>query len=164
MSTRAQIGFYDDAVLRERPVAIVYQHSDGYPTGNGGVVGKLVNTCVGIIEQRGGFDPAYLAAQTLFRLIGDYDGGASGLGFGIDNVLHSDTRFFYAVTSEGVHVFDARDLEDAHLNDLSEKEEMFFTAWVDDKERLTIEAKIKDLNARLQNLFLRRASVARRKP
>jgi hypothetical protein len=160
MSTRAQIAFMDGNDV----VALVYQHSDGYPTGAGGVVGKLIEICVPLIKQRGLFDPAYLAAQTLHRLIQNCDYGQSGLGFGIDNVLHGDTRFLYTVNSEGVTVYDARILDADSLDNLAEHTPMFFTAWVDDEKRRKVEAEIRDTEARLNKLHLERASLARRKP
>jgi hypothetical protein len=164
MSTRAQIGFYDSNDLSVRPDALVYQHSDGHPTGSGGMVSKLIDICVPLIKQRGTYDSTYLAAQTLYRLIDQYDRGVSGLGFGIDLGLHGDTRFYYAVTSDGVYVFDARTLDDDDLDNLSETSPMFFTAWVDDEKRRTVEKDIAELEARLKNLYLNRESIKRRVP
>lgn len=160
MSTRAQIAFMDG----DRVMAMLYQHCDGYPTGKGGVVSKLIDICVPLIKQRGMFDPCYLAAQTLYRLIDQNDRGVSGLGFGIDNDLHGDTRFVYAVSDEGVTVYDARTMDASALNDLSSHDSMFFTAWVDDERRRKVEAEIAEVEARLAQLHNERASIKRRKP
>lgn len=163
MSTRAQIGFYDESYVA--PIAVIYQHSDGYPTSKeAGVVRALIDICVPLIEQRGSYDPCYLAAQTLFRLIARHDAGASGLGFGIDQNLHSDTRFFYAVTSEGVAVYDARNMLTESLKKLSDYEPMFFTSWKQDERRRKVEKEIEDLEARLRNLYNERKSVEMAKP
>lgn len=169
MSTRAQIGFYEDeenlgkGLGQKLPVAVLYQHSDGYPTSKeGGVVRSLIDICVPLVEQRGSYDVEYLAAQTLFRLVARHDAGASGLGFGISDHLHGDTRFYYAVTPEGVHVFDARTLN--HLEDVDVLNEMFFTSWKQDERRRKVEKEIEDLEARLRNLYNERKSVALSKP
>jgi hypothetical protein len=165
MSTRAQIGFYDGSDLTTRPVALLYQHSDGYPTSKeAGVVRTLLNICVPIIEQRGSYDPEYLAAQTLFRLIAQYDSGASGLGFGIGNALHGDIRFYYAVTEFGVAVYDARNMVDATLDHLTDFEPMFFTSWKNDEKRRKVEKEIEDLEARLKDLYNQRKSVQLSRP
>ena len=166
MSTRAQIGFYErESGLESRPIALIYQHSDGYPSSReAGVVRTLIDIFPPLIEQRGSYDPSYLAAQTLYRLIDRYDKGESGLGFGLDNELHGDTRFYYAVVSQGVYVFDARDLIDRQLDDLSEVKPMFFTSWRHDEERRNIEQQIEELQARLNNLNLAKQSIACRQP
>lgn len=165
MSTRAQIGFYEDSVLTTRPVALLYQHSDGYPTSKeAGVVRTLLDICVPLIEQRGSYDPEYLAAQTLFRLIAQYDSGASGLGFGIGNALHGDVRFYYAVTEYGVYVYDARNMTDESLNNLSDLEPMFFTSWKNDEKRRKVEKEIENLEARLKDLYNQRKSVQVARP
>jgi len=160
MSTRAQIAFMDEGEVG----ALLYQHSDGYPTGAGGVVGKLISICPALIKQRGMFDPCYLAAQTLHRLIQGHDGGQSGLGFGIDTALHGDTRFLYVVTEDGVTVYDARVMDEGSLAKLADYAPMFFTAWVDDERRLKVEADIQDMEVRLSKLYLERQSIIRRKP
>lgn len=160
MSTRAQIAFADGFGV----VGLIYQHSDGYPTGKGGVVSKLIEICVPIIKQRGFYDPAYLAAQTLHRLIDQYDLGSSGLGYGIDHDLHGDTRFLYVVNDKGVYVYDARTLDSASLTHLADYTPMFFTAWVDDERRRKVETEITELESRLKRLHGERESIKRRKP
>ena len=163
MSTRAQIGFYDSSDFGLGPTAIVYQHSDGYPTSkDGGVVKTLMRICPPLIEKRGAYDEEYLAAQTLYRLIFQHDEGASGLGFGISRTLHADTRFYYAVTPEGVYTFDARGLDD--LNDVKAGAEMFFTSWAHDEKRRKVEKEIGELESRLKDLYNQRESVKRGQP
>lgn len=169
MSTRAQIGFYSDESNIQKglgnalPVAILYQHSDGYPTSKeGGVVRSLIDICVPLIDQRGSYDAEYLAAQTLYQLIDRFDRGVSGLGFGIYDRLQGDTRFYYAVTPEGVHVFDARTLDG--LEDVDVLNEMFFKSWAQDDRRRKVESEIEDLEARLKDLYNERKSVAMAKP
>jgi hypothetical protein len=145
MSTRAQIGFYstEEAVDGKLPEALIYRHSDGYPTGAGAVVPELVDVVPAVVAQRGMYDPEYLAAQTLYRMIQAYDGGASCLGYGISGSLHGDLRFYYAVTPEGVHVFDARDM--VTFKHLNRSRAMFFTSWSEPERRRKVEKELKEL-------------------
>jgi len=162
MSTRAQIGIYTDRELTTRPDALLYQHNDGYPTGSGGLVGKLIELGGSIIKTRGCFDAPYFAAQLLYHLIGQYDRGESGLGFAIDNVLLSDIRFYYAVTEYGIYVFDAREMTDGHLNNLWARKYMFFTAWKHDEELRAIDKEIRETTEKLSKLTLQKESIKRR--
>ena len=144
MSTRAQIGFYaDDNVDQITPDALIYRHSDGYPTGGSGVVPFLIEAVPAIVNARGCYDTEYLAAQVLYRFIQTHDQGQSCLGYGISNDLHADIRFYYAVTPEGVYVFDARTITE--FADVDTANAMFFSSWVDDERRRKIEAELKVL-------------------
>lgn len=145
MSTRAQIGIYEDTDLKAKPVSIIYRHSDGYPTGNGAVLPDLVQFVSEIMEKRGHYDAEYLGAQLLYRFIENHDCGVSGTGYGVSNALHGDIRFYYAVTPEGVHVFDARDL--TSLSKLPK--EMFFTAWVEPERVRAVEKELSELAAKV---------------
>lgn len=141
MSTRAQIGIYEDNDIKAKPVSIIYRHSDGYPTGAGAVMPDLVQYVSEIVEKRGSYDAEYLGAQLLYKFIEGLDCGVSGLGYGVSNELHGDIRFYYAVTPEGVHVFDAREI--ANVNKLPKK--MFFTVWIEPERVRAVEKELSEL-------------------
>jgi len=141
MSTRAQIGIYEVNDLKSKPVTIIYRHSDGYPTGAGAVMPDLVQFVSEIVEKRGSYDAEYLGAQLVYRFIENHDCGVSGNGYGVSNDLHGDIRFYYAVTPEGVHVFDARDLR----NVAKLPKPMFFTAWVEPERVRAVEKELSEL-------------------
>jgi hypothetical protein len=145
MSTRAQIGIYEVNDLKSKPVTIIYRHSDGHPTGAGAVMPDLVQFVSEIVEKRGTYDPEYLAAQLLYRFIENHDCGVSGLGYGVSNELHGDIRFYYAVTPEGVHVFDARDLTSV----TKLPKQMFFTAWIEPERVRVVEKELSELGVKV---------------
>lgn len=156
-TTRAQIGFYANAILNERPVAVVTQQRNGHPTGSAGVVGYLIDAIGTPLPVPARYDAAKLAAHVLHRFASQDPMN----GFAIDSELHDDTRFYYAVTPIGVTVFDARKLTPDLLNDLSGHAPMFFTSWSEDERRRKIEAQITDLEGKLKGLYLNRESVRR---
>lgn len=162
--TRAQIGFYES--LDERPVAILYQHADGYPTGRHGLVGKLLDICNPLKQARGFYSAEYLAARTLVALMARHDIEIGDLncvtGFGISSELHADTRFYYALTDDGIHVYDARTLTDTDLNRLEQVKSMFFTAWTAGEERRALEKEISRTEQSLGKLKLELESLKRR--
>jgi hypothetical protein len=145
MSTRAQIGIYEGNDLKAKPVAIIYRHIDGYPTGTGAVMPDLVPFVSEIVEQRGSYDAEYLVAQLIYRFIENHDCGISGMGYGVSSELHDDIRFYYAVTPEGVHVFDARGL--TQVKKLPK--EMFFTAWIEPERVRKVEKELLELGAQV---------------
>ena len=146
MSTRAQIGIYEDEDLKSKPVAMIYRHSDGYPTGDGAVMPTLLQIVPEIVKKHGSYDAEYLGAQLVYRLIENHDCGVSGLGYGIGGTLHGDIRFYYAVTPEGVHVFDARELQ--QVNRLPKR--MFFTPWGEPEKVKTLQKELSDLATQFQ--------------
>ena len=167
MSTRCQIGFHES--LRQAPEAIIYQHSDGHPTGKHGMVGQLLEVCNSLMKARGYYDAEYLAARTLVKLAMQYDKdtgeqvGNGVLGYGISSTLHGDTRFYYALTEEGITVYDARTLTTDDLDNLGNKAEMmFFTAWEKGEERRELEKEISATDAALKSMKLRLESLKRR--
>lgn len=145
MSTRAQIGIYESIDLKQAPIALIYRHQDGFPTGNGGVCPALAAIVPAIAGRRGHYDAPYLAAQLLHTLIQQHDGGSSGLGYGLDHHLHGDIRFYYAVTPAGMHCFDARNVSD--LSELGKP--MFFSAWTEPERVRAIEEDIRVLEDQL---------------
>ena len=60
MSTRSTTHFTDGDV--EKPVAIIYRHSDGYPEGAGVDIHKFLDEC-GKLDDPRFSDPCYLAAK-----------------------------------------------------------------------------------------------------
>ncbi len=127
MSTRCQIGFYpnEDTDLN-KPEALLYRHSDGYPKG---VVPDILPFLNFFQTERGIADIEYCSARLLQYLCNEYDGNsvkdmlemqAMGLGKGIDtkvNVLtgtlghgiskqfHWDIEYFYAITPTSLRVY-----------------------------------------------------------
>jgi hypothetical protein len=126
MSTRCQIGFYEEKpeVVDAQATgaeAVIYQHSDGYPgsvDGNeSGVLSELIPYLRSFIKDRG-WDVSYMAARTLAHLINVYDqylikAGYDEFqftGFGIDNLrdhpIHGDIEYYYVVRPGGVDVYE----------------------------------------------------------
>lgn len=146
MSTRAQIGIYEDNDMKAKPVSIIYRHIDGYPTGDGSVMPDLVQFVSEIVGKRGSYDPEYLAAQLVYRFIEAHDCGVSGTGYGVSQELHGDIRFYYAVTPEGVHVFDAREL----TNVTKLPKPIFFTSWIEPERVRKVEKELSELTSQVR--------------
>jgi len=163
MGTKAQIGFHE--TLADRPVAILTQHNDGHPTGKSGVMSELMEICPSLLKRYGFYEPAYLAARTLvmlaLRLDERKEDPHNVWGYTVGAELRDATRFYYAVTKEGVHVYDARGMVDEDLGKLEDIEEMFFTAWVNDDERRELEKEIATTDASLKAMKLRLESLKR---
>ena len=105
-------------------VALIYQHSDGYPQG---VLPSIVPFVRHFLAIRG-FDSEYLAARLLQHLANEYDRGMDEfwakspegrgpnrerevLGFGISKSLHGDIRWFYAITPSALWVYEREYVE-----------------------------------------------------
>lgn len=134
MSTRCQIGFYptkkDAQKDKNNWVALLYRHSDGYPTET---LADLIDFCRFFQQKRGMHDLEYCAARALIFLMYsqncllEYSSRSSIsfsgsetidhyshwdsrseflremgiLGYGISHTFHSDLEYFYAVTGDG---------------------------------------------------------------
>lgn len=138
MSTRCQIGIYDgnDQPL-EKFEALLYRHSDGYPSG---VLPDIMPFLAWWSKGRGMSDTEYVSARLMQYLCNKYDGNdikfkmdfvgydekrkqiaqkeidtiaefTGELGHGICKQFHWDIEYFYAITPEGVVVFDVEDME-----------------------------------------------------
>jgi len=129
MSTRAHIAVYplgvsmaqlldeDDKLMNRKWEALLYVHSDGYPTS---LLKQVWDFHQFFSDQRffvqeDGYDGAYFAARLIQRLTNEYD-KASRMsppryllsGFGVTRVMYGDFDWFYAVTQDGVAVFHRR--------------------------------------------------------
>lgn len=115
MSTRAQIGFYRNQNQNLSDFeALIYQHSDGYPDSENGVIANLAPFLRKFHRIRGLSDIEYASARTLQHLMnGDdelmieysqnYKETPYGLlGYGISNQFHGDIEYLYAVYSTGM--------------------------------------------------------------
>lgn len=101
MSTRCQIGFYDNpASSLDDPAALIYRHSDGYPQGEHGVLATLVPLVQTYFIRRGFYDAEYMAAFVLSAWNKD-----SVIDYGITQNLHEDIEYYYAVSSNKVKVY-----------------------------------------------------------
>jgi hypothetical protein len=123
MSTRCQIGFYEKSTIDiNRPDALIYKHSDGYPDGEAGMLITLVPMLKDFNKQRGLSDTEYAAAWILFGLIQNTVNHFQDkkiyktpveerywryLGFGVcsDGIFHGDIEFYYAVTPEKLYIY-----------------------------------------------------------
>lgn len=122
MSTRCQIGFYGGAkVVIGKPEALVYRHSDGYPSG---VLPDIMPFLAWWAKGRGISDIEYVSARLLQYLCNEYDGRGSQwaseeekasvkqftgtLGHGISANFHGDIEYVYAIHAEGVRVYEVR--------------------------------------------------------
>lgn len=131
MSTRCQIGFYEE---KEKDLtkweALIYRHSDGYPgTANGketGVLADIVPFLRWWAKGRGLGDLEYCSARLLQYLCNKYDKFMDAfeaqrnidivvteksrfigtLGHGICNGFHGDIEYFYAIYPNRLEVYD----------------------------------------------------------
>lgn len=119
MSTRCQIGFYEESVTDLKDwTGLIYRHSDGYPgTENGSEYGVLADI-VPFLKQFGRKgDAEYTGARLLQYLCNEYDKGGyensfgekgltGVLGHGISKVWHGDLEYYYAVYKDRVDVYE----------------------------------------------------------
>lgn len=132
MSTRCQIGFYESPESPlEKPEALLYRHSDGYPSA---VLPDIMPFLEWWSKGRGISDLEYCSARLLQYLCNQYDGHSlefnsemrnkmlfghdtskededtkrfTGIyGHGICNSFHGDIEYYYAITEQGVVVFE----------------------------------------------------------
>ena len=129
MSTRSQIGFYDNAKTKvSEPDLLIYRHSDGYPgTADGkeyGVLADIIPFLKSFRQYRGN-DTEYCGAQLLHHLMKGYDESTERMrkqypkSFGSDSApsytghgicahrnFHGDIEYYYAVYPDEVRVFE----------------------------------------------------------
>lgn len=122
MSTRCQIAVYDDGKALEDYEALLYRHSDGYPSG---VLPDIMPFLSWWSKGRGIVDTEYVAARLLQYLCNRHDEQTKEaakvyehvkheyhvdftgtLGHGICKVFHWDIKYFYAITPQGVGVYE----------------------------------------------------------
>lgn len=111
MSTRCHVGFYASAEQPlDKPSALIYRHSDGYPDTEHGVLAALVPWAKDFNKRRGLSDAEYAAARGLVALMRKADLLDDVLGYGIcgDHSLHGDHEYFYRVDPTGITVFERR--------------------------------------------------------
>lgn len=121
VSTRAHIAIYplgvsmaqlldeEDKLVNRKWEALLYVHSNGYPTR----LLRQVKDFHHRFTEPEGYDGAYFAARLIQHLANKYDEGMkkyeysrySLYGFGITRVMVGDFSWFYAVTQDGVVVF-----------------------------------------------------------
>jgi hypothetical protein len=108
MSTRCQVGFYEtpDAPL-SRPRALIYQHCDGYPDTDNGILATLLPWAIDFDARRGLSDAGYAGARALVALMGAAGALDDVLGYEVcgDHGLHGDIEFFYRVDPSGITVY-----------------------------------------------------------
>jgi len=104
MSTRCQIGFYPS---EKTPLndweALIYRHSDGYPEEEFGVIKTIAPILQDFHRERGLEDIEYSSAWLVAKLKTDF------LNIGITKKIHSDIRYFYHVSPQGIRVFEIAD-------------------------------------------------------
>lgn len=123
MSTRSQIGIYQN---NKKPLtefeALLYRHSDGYPSG---VLPDIMPFLSWWSKNRGIDDTEYVSARLLQYLCNKHDEQSKELakkypmvseeysdeftgtlGYGICKQFHWDIEYFYAISPEGVRVYD----------------------------------------------------------
>ena len=124
MSTRCQIGFYQD---KDKPIkewdALIYRHSDGYPDG---VLPDIEPFLKKWAKGRGLADTEYASARLLQYLCNEYDGDmiryernmpedkrfTGNLGHGICKDFHGDIEYFYRVHPDEIEVYEVGDIWD----------------------------------------------------
>lgn len=70
MSTRSTTHFVSE--LGDKPTAIVYRHSDGYPSGAGKDIQQFLRDVVANTQDTRFYDPSYLAAKYVVWLAGQF--------------------------------------------------------------------------------------------
>lgn len=103
MSTRCQIIINDKDKIRSN-TAMIYQHYDGYPDTDNGVIANIVPFLKDFKKNRGLDDLEYLAARLLQYLINKND-KEKYTGYGICNQLHIDIEYLYIVTPECLYTY-----------------------------------------------------------
>lgn len=133
MSTRCQIAFTSAETNLDTPEALLYRHSDGYPSGVLPEMMPFLNWWAGA---RGINDIQYCSARLLQYLANMYDGYTikwakerlekykgdeskrsideiaetekftGTLGYGICNAYQWDIEYVYEITKEGVNVYE----------------------------------------------------------
>src|SRR5208282_1195712 len=89
MSTRSTTHFIDSE-FSQKPIAIVYRHSDGYPEGAGMDIVRFLKACKALPDSRLN-DPSYLAAKYVVFLADMFNGRAkSKLDFISVGILSED--------------------------------------------------------------------------
>ena len=100
MSTRCQIGFYEQGVKDlTKFEALIYRHCDGYPDGESGVPADIVPILKDFNKNRGLDDTEYASAWLVAKLKTDY------LNIGISKDFHGDIEYFYAVYPDRLEVY-----------------------------------------------------------
>lgn len=131
MSTRCNIGIYEagDSPIN-KPYALLYKHSDGYPDG---IIPVLQPFCERFRDGRGLEDTEYLAAWLLFEFMAEHRewekdfakkhgksaiDGMSFCGFGIcgDRQLHGDIDYYYRVDPDKITVLAPHGLWEKYNN------------------------------------------------
>ena len=110
MSTRSQIGFYNEKEdLNSEYQALIYRHSDGYPESEYGVVEQLLPFLKEFKENRGIGDTEYCSARTLQYLCNITDNPkheyTKYLGYGISSNFHMDIEYFYKIFPDCLEVY-----------------------------------------------------------
>lgn len=127
MSTRCQIGIYGKEGEPELKSwdALIYRHSDGYPSG---VLPDIMPFLAYFDRVRGVDDTEYVSARLLQYMTNLYDGNTirwfvedklgnpqeiedtkkftGTLGHGISKQFHWDIEYFYAISKDGVRVYE----------------------------------------------------------
>lgn len=101
MSTRSSTHFHDaDGTL----AAIVFRHTDGYPSGAGKDLQRFIAKCKALPDGRLN-DATMLAARYVVFLAGEFDGSPDNLGFLSVRVMMEDSgdiEYRYHVYCNGV--------------------------------------------------------------
>ncbi|MBI4397296.1 MAG: hypothetical protein HY548_09385 [Elusimicrobia bacterium] len=123
MSTRCQLAVY---ATPDKPVQsaalFVYKHFDGFPEGEGGMLGHVLPFLRWFQKERGLKDVAYATARLIQHLANRSDRGKEpkpgkgwgpqigckdALGVGVNTFLCDDIRYFYHISPKEVKVYDA---------------------------------------------------------
>jgi len=128
MSTRCQIGIFENSKDLAKPDFLMYKHSDGYPEG----VLPLLEPFLKRFYQERGFDPEYLMAWMVHEFISERvkwqkrnhriyvkkdpamvryypKDGRCWVDYGVcgDRKLHGDIEYFYAIFKDRLEVYKA---------------------------------------------------------
>ena len=116
MSTRSQIGFYEEKDKLDNPHTLIYRHCDGYPGDETdyGVLTDLLPFVKYFIKSRG-FDIEYIGARALCYLIHKHTedlpsvnepfGGVLSYGICRPGSFHGDIEYYYAVYKDRIDVY-----------------------------------------------------------
>lgn len=143
-TTRAQIGVYESSNTRREPIAILTRDTNGFPTGEGGVMNDLVPfVSETLAKAKGTYDAEHILAHLVHRFIAAHEGV---IGYKLGHEFRGECRFYYAVTPKAVSVYDAREMKD--LSRLPEP--MFATEWLSPERIKELEEEVATLQVQLR--------------
>lgn len=143
-TTRAQIGIYESNNLLREPIAILTRDTNGFPTGEGGVMIDLVPfVSESLAKVKGVYDAEHILAHLVHRFIAAHDGM---IGYKLGHEFRGESRFYYAITPKAAYVYDAREIKTL----VRLPKPMFVTEWLSPERVKELEEEVAALHVKLR--------------